>query len=235
MSVSLKSTTLSAAVSADATSITVASATYISSPTNNMKQGLYVIPLNGGRGEFMEVESFSGTQVQVARLCEFRMKFVSGSIVMIGYVDPTIISFHSFDPVGVPTTSGVNNQVTPYINAVNGNQWLVGKTGSWVPGWNNADPKGVTADVVSANAFLTPSGPLFHITGTTGPITGFNLPLGFAGGSFTAIFDAASSWSTGSAAGNIIPASSSLPTTVVAGEAVTFTYDPSTTLWYANV
>ena len=235
MATSLHSTTLSAAVSRTATTITVASATYLSAPTNGFRQAIYVIPLNGGCGELMEIEAISGTTVQVARLSEYRMQFVSGSIVMIGVLDPTVISFHAFDPVGVPATAGNNNQVTPYINVTNGYQWIVGKTGSWVPGWQNPGAKGVTADVASANAALTPSGPLFHITGTTGPITGFNLPLGFAGGSFTAIFDAASSWSTGSSAGNIIPASSSLPTTVVAGEAVTFTYDPTTTLWYANV
>ncbi|HEY1533771.1 MAG TPA: hypothetical protein VGF76_07120, partial [Polyangiaceae bacterium] len=61
----------------------------------------------------------------------------------------------------------------------------------WVPGWGNTDsPARVSAAVASAAGLITPSGPLFHITGTAA-ITGFNVPVGFQSGGFCAIPDGA--------------------------------------------
>jgi hypothetical protein len=86
---------------------------------------------------------------------------------------------------------------TPWVNVMTGAQWLCSSvTGTWVPGWNNPLNGGaekVTAAVASAAGLVTPSGPLFHITGTAA-ITGFNIPVGFdatpsGGGSFCAIPD----------------------------------------------
>ena len=52
------------------------------------------------------------------------------------------------------------------VNVANGRQWLFSTVlNAWVPGWNNDNPKAVTAAVASAAAAITPSGPLFHVTG----------------------------------------------------------------------
>lgn len=237
MATALNQTTLGATMSASTTLMVVASATNITAPVNNFRQKIFVIPPTGGRGELMEVQAVSGTSVTVSRLSEFRANFPSGSLVLIGSVDPTVISFHEYDPIGVPgTTGGINLQVTPYVNAVNGNQWLQGllqgagstSTGPfcWVPGWgNNSVPPGPTTAVASAAGVALPTGPLFHITGTAA-ITGFTLPVGFNTGSFTVIPDAVFTWT---AAGNI-----GLAGTAVVGKALTFTWDNNASKFYPS-
>jgi hypothetical protein len=77
-------------------------------------------------------------------------------------------------------------------------------------------PPGPTAAVASVAGQVTPSGPLFHITGALA-ITGFLLPVGFTGGSFTVIPDGTFTWTT---ANNIAIAG-----TAVVNKALTFWYD----------
>jgi hypothetical protein len=97
-------------------------------------------------------------------------------------------------------------------------------TGTWVAGWqNDLLSNAPTAAVASAAGFITPSGPLFHVTGTAA-ITGFNIPVGFAYGSFTVIPDGAF---TTTSANNI-----ALGSTAVTSKALTFTYDPATGKFY---
>lgn len=103
-------------------------------------------------------------------------------------------------PVNANCTSTAT-LVTPWVNVSSGAQWLCSSiTNTWVPGWNNpysGGPGGrssVTAAVASAAGQVTPSGPLFHITGTAA-ITGWLIPIGFnatalGGGSFCVIPDA---------------------------------------------
>ena len=89
----------------------------------------------------------------------------------------------------------------------------------WVAGFNNPEPnKGPTAAVASAAGAILPSGPLFHVTGALA-VTGFTIPVGFAGGSFVVIPDGAFTWTT---AGNIAVAG-----TAVVNRALTFTWDSS--------
>jgi len=71
-----------------------------------------------------------------------------------------------------------------------------------------------------------PSGPLFHVTGTNA-ITGWTIPVGFAGGSFTVIPDAVFTWT---AVGNI-----ALAGTAVVSKALTFTYDGNAAkVWFPS-
>src|ERR1700688_608131 len=102
---------------------------------------------------------------------------LSGTMVLVGppgafnLQDPTVRS-----DAGTQNGACVaaNTAFTPYINIVTGKQWLCSTiTTSWVPGWNNTQaPAAVTAAVASAAGQVTPSGPLFHITGALA-ITGF--------------------------------------------------------------
>jgi hypothetical protein len=128
------------------------------------------------------------------------------------------------DPNPAPATTPVNTQV---INVVTGMQWLYSSVlATWVPGWGNylASPQ-VTAAVASASS-ITPSGPLFHVTGTTSTTT-ITLPTGFAGGEITVIADGVWPWATG---GNIALASG----TVVALSTIKFVYDWHAALWYPS-
>ena len=211
----LTQTTLSGAITAAATTIRVASATGISAPTNGVAQELYIIDPDGIVGELMSVQSVSGTTVTVSRLYQFKSAHANGSIVVIGTNSSLDMSFFGTNPSGVIAAADVPS--VPYINVVTGQQWLRGLSGVWVSGWNNPSSiKGVTAAVASAAGAITPSGPLFHVTGTAA-VTGFTIPVGFSGGSFTIIPDGAFTWTT---AGNIAVAG-----TAVVNRALTFTWD----------
>jgi hypothetical protein len=124
-----------------------------------------------------------------------------------------------------------NTVFTPWVNVLTESQWICSTlTNTWVPGFNNlmfpaqAQP---TAAVASA-ATVLPSGPIFHLTGTTAFAT-ITLPVGFSRGCITLIQDgAAETWT---AAGNIISASTSTQTV---GEQVTMCYDPTTAKFYPS-
>ena len=232
MSLALTQTTLSAPLLANQSVMTVAAATGISNPVNGYLQKLYIIDPDGQRGELVAVTAVVGTQVSISRLDEFRSGHYTGAIIIIAPLDQTVESFHEYDPVGRPSTlNGSAVQVTPFINIVTGRQWLqglVGASGSfcWVPGWNNGlVPPGPTAAVASAAGVVLPTGPLFHITGALA-ITGFTLPVGFTGGSFTVIPDGVFTWT---AAGNI-----ALAGTAVVSKALTFTWDANAAKWYPS-
>lgn len=237
MALSLTQTTTTGAISASQTSIPVTSATNISAPVSNFYQKIYVIGPGQARGELMNVLAVNGLQVQVSRLDEYKAAYPSGSLVLIGPTpssNPVFNPFQAYDP---PGASASNNSalegaiaVTPWVNLITGEQWIWSEVlNCWVPGWQNSKTPAVANAVASANGTITPSGPLFHITGALA-ITGFVRPLGFSFGSFTAIPDAAAAsftWTTGD--GSI----------AVGGQAiqyrpVTFTYDPAAAKWYPS-
>ena len=130
----------------------------------------------------------------------------SGTMVLAEVVTPQFGGYsgsgglQAADPPVNGACTGTNTLVTPWVNVFTGAQWLCSSvTGTWVPGWNNpysGGPGGrasVTTAVASAAGQITPSGPLFHITGTAA-ITGFLIPVGFnataeGGGSFCVIPD----------------------------------------------
>ena len=222
---SLNQTTLAAAVSNSSTVIQVASATNIVAPTNGFFQKIYVIDPGQTRGELMTVLAVSGAYVSVSRLDAFKAAHASGAIVLIASVDPTIPGFYEHDPDGAPSTTPYFT--TPYVNVTNGYQWLQAANADiWVPGWNNPMPVSApTAAVASAAGAILPSGRLFHVTGTAA-VTGFTIPTGFAGGSFTIIPDGIFTWTT---AGNI-----GLAGTAVVGKALIFQWDENAGKFYPS-
>lgn len=123
------------------------------------------------------------------------------------------------DPVGQCTVA--NTLYTPYVNIKNGRQWLCSSVlTAWVPGWGNTSQAAApTAAVASAAGQITPSGPLFHITGALA-ITGFVIPVGFpvkSGASFCVIPDGTFTTTT---ANNI-----ALASTAVVNKTLCWTYD----------
>lgn len=224
MALTLTQTTTSGAVAIGDNVINVASATGISAPTNQLTQKLYLINPETTRGELVTVTSVSGTQIGIARLDKFRQAFLSGSIVIIGSTTQYFPSFFEFDPVGV--VAAVDVPAVPWINVDNGNQWLRSVDGLWIPGWNNpTNIKGVSATVASAASAILPSGPIFHVSGTAA-VTGFTIPVGFSGGSFSIIPDGNFTWTT---AGNI-----GLAGTAVTGRVLVFTWDSNAAKFYPS-
>lgn len=121
----------------------------------------------------------------------------SGQMVLVAQTNtPGANAFFQYDPSGKCTTAATLS--TPWVNVLTADQWLCSTiTTNWVPGFGNTGasgiPQQVTAAVASAAGLITPSGPLFHITGALA-ITGFNIPVGFnatalGGGSFCVIPD----------------------------------------------
>jgi hypothetical protein len=207
----LTQTTLSAAVNSSTTRITVASATGITANSTL----LYV------DNEALFVNSVAGTTIGVQRGASGTKAFahISGAGVLAGPPN----AFVSFDPSGACTNGAGLFLYSPVVNVNTGNQWLCSTVlGKIVPGWGNtADLPQVTTAVASAVGLVTPSGPLFHLTGTNG-ITGFNIPVGFdpkGSGGFCIIPDGILLTTT---ANNI-----ALATTTVVSKTLCYTYDPN--------
>lgn len=228
----LSQTTLSAAVTSSANIITVASATGITAPTGapGTATSLYVLD-TAGMGELMTVTAVNGTTISVTRGSSGTsgQAHVSGAMVLAGRPN----WFYVSDIGGACTTA--NTLVTPYLNVRNGNEWLCSTvTKTWVPGFGNTfttDDAAPTTAVASAAGLITPSGPLFHVTGSLA-ITGFNIPVGCnatAVGqcSFTIIPDAVFTYT---AANNIGLASTGLN----AGTAVVVVNQPIMFIWDAK-
>lgn len=180
--------------------------------------------------EAFTVTSVSGTYVTVTRGASgtAASAHVSGAMVLIG--PPQAFIANPFDPSGACTVGAGIFQYSPVINVRTGNEWLCSSiTGKVVPGFSNvAGVPQVTTAVASAAGLITPSGPLFHITGALA-ITGFNIPVGFdpkEGGTFCAIPDGAF---TTTNANNIAIAS-----TGVVSKTLCWTYDANTTKFYPS-
>jgi hypothetical protein len=215
----LTQTTLGSAVSSTSQqTIQLASVTGVIAPTGGAQGSDIFID-----GEIMVVQSVSGNYVKVIRgqVGTKGRLHVAGAGVLIG----PPIAFVTYGPMfgeGCAVNSGPF-AYAPVVASIGGLQWLCSSlTGTVVPGFgNSAAYPGVTAAVASAAGLITPSGPLFHVTGTAA-ITGFNIPVGFnpkGGGGFCVIPDAAFTTTT---ANNISKA-----TTAVVGQTLCFTYDPS--------
>jgi hypothetical protein len=231
MAIALVQTTLTNAITANQQQFAIGSATGVSAPVGGFYQKAYIIDPNATRGELVDVIAVSGLNLFVSRLGMFKGAHPAGSIILFAPIDPTIPGFKEFNPAGAPLVDP--GEATPWLNVLTGEQWLWSSVSlNWVPGWNNpSSVKGLTAAVASAAGVILPSGPLFHVTGTSA-ITGFTIPVGFAGGSFTIIADAVFSWT---ATGNIATASTTLiGGVVVVGHAYTFTWDPATSKFYVT-
>jgi len=167
----LVNTTLGAAITTTtSTLVVVASATGITAPASGATSTIIYVDK-----EAMFVNAVNGTTLTVMRGYSgtAATPHVNGSRILAGR--PTW--FANVDPAGGCTNANVI--ATPLVNINNGNQWLCSTvTGMWVPGFGNYDkPLGVTTAVASVAGTTTPSGPLFHITGTN-TITAWGIPPG---------------------------------------------------------
>lgn len=218
----LVQTSLSAAIDNARTVITVASATNI---TNSLSAptGLFV------GSEYMLVIAVNGLNITVARgqSGTAAVAHPSGEMVLSGRPQ----TFYTANPqTNLPCTS-TTVYVTPWVNIMTGQQWTCSSVLSvWTPSWNNpvsAVAARPSTAVASAAGLVTPTGPLFHITGVLA-ITGFNVPLGFSafGGSFCVVPDAIFTWT---AANNI-----GLAGTAVVGKQLCFVYDGNSAKFYPS-
>jgi hypothetical protein len=141
-------------------------------------------------------------------------------------------AFIKYVPAGTCSAgSGLFYNTTILITTDSGNagaQWVCSSvTGKIVPGFGNGTvPSAPTAAVASAAGAITPSGLIFHVTGTAA-ITGFSIPVGFdptEGATVCAIPDGL--WTT-TAVGNIAVAS-----TAVVSKVLCWAYDPGTGKFY---
>lgn len=216
----LTATTLSAAVDSQTRTLPVAStssilAGYIATIDN---EGFSIVSVNSGAGNIVIApRGYAGT---------LAMPHLSGSMVLVG--PPA--AFIGFDPSGSCTNGSGLFAYSPIVNLKNGNQWLCSSvTGKVVPGYGNVSaPPAPTTAVASAAGKVTPSGPIFHITGTSA-ITGFNIPVGFDptdGGQICAIPDGIF---TTTNANNFAIAS-----TAVVSKLLCWQYDPKTGKFYPS-
>jgi len=211
----LVQTTLSAAINSSQTNIVLASVTGLARNT----YGIYI------DREFMTITAVNTTSrvVSVVRGANGTRgtSHAASTMVLYGVTGASSGGFQNYDPYGSCVTA--QQQYTPWVNVLNGNQWLCSTvTLTWVPGWGNYDAEqAVTTLVASAAGAILPSGPLFHVNGTQA-VTGFTVPVGCnatvrGGCSFTIIPDAAFTWTT---AGNIADSG-----TAVANQIIKFIWD----------
>jgi hypothetical protein len=181
----LTATTLSGAVNASQTFITLGSVTGISVNTV-----LFIEDGNSGirqGAEAMQVVAVpsTGTTVQVLR--GYDQTIPTAHLTLVPVLAGPANAFNEYDPTGACTAA--NTQYTPYINLKTGNQWLCSPiSNSWVPGFFNIDGyAGVTAAVASVAGATNPSGPLFHVTGTNAITAwGSSTSVGLFGGAGSA-------------------------------------------------
>lgn len=226
----LTATTLASAItSSSGKIIVVSSATGITAPasaaapfTSPTATVLFV------DNEEMFVQAINSTTITVIRGYNSTKAnpHVSGAMVLAGPPQAFVV----YDPSGACTNGQGVFLYSPVVNVRTGNQWLCSTvTGKVVPGFQNdsASPQ-VTTAVASAAGKVTPSGPLFHITGTSA-ITGFNIPVGFdpkAGSTVCAIPDGLF---TTTNANNF-----ALASTAVVSKTLCWTYDGNTAKFYPS-
>lgn len=248
----LTQTTLSAAVSGPAmysgtsvtidSTVTLASVSGISAPT---LPGTPVSVIYVGR-EAMGVFSVNTSTKQVGVLRGYlgtqASPHPSGDMVLVAPQynvtasggNPVPNGLFAQDPPQNGSCTVGNTPTTPWVNVLTGAQWLCSSiTSTWVPGFNNplnASSAVPTTAVASATS-ITPSGPLFHLTGTTA-VTTITTPIGcnataVGACEFVVIVDTgtASQFGTG---GNLEIAAA---ITTLTGKAYTFTWDAKNSKW----
>lgn len=216
---SLNQTTLSGAITSGVRQFQLASCTGV------------VAPSTGGGGSLLYIdrEALAINQIINPTSCLVSVAprgsagtkafaHLTGTMVLVGPAS----AFIGFDLSGSCTVGSGKFLYTPVVNINNGNQFLCSTvTGKVIPGWasDGSIPVGVNTVVASAAGLVTPSGPLFHVSGALA-ITGFNIPLGFdptGNSGFCIVPDGAF---TTTNANNIVIAS-----TGVVGKTLCYTYD----------
>lgn len=223
-------TTISAAMTVGQSTIVLASATGVSVQAgagNEIITGLYV------DREFLRVVALvSGTtySVQRGQGSSRQTAHASGAVVWIGP-----LRNGPFIPGAIPETSEVsggctqaNESYTARIYIVSGNRYTcmgIAPAGQWALVSSPHRPV-LGAVVASPAGLLTPSGTVFHISGTNA-ITGFVLPPGWGSGMCLTIIPDAAFTTTN--ATNVAIAS-----TGVTSKAMFQCWDDTTTKWYPS-
>ncbi len=182
-------TTLSAAVTASATTIRVASATGINGGSvSQAGSALYITDIGQTAGELVQVISVSGTTLTVRRAAKVSAH-VNGALVLVA---TNANWFNSVDPQGSCITASAYTDI--WLNVVSGDKWKCSsQTLSWVPFWGNHQNDAqlltatATASVAGATAII---GPLVEISGTEA-ITSFTMSNGWNGEGFCVLPTAA--------------------------------------------
>jgi hypothetical protein len=203
---------------------------------NGVSTMAYIVDPGTVKGELIEIMSAVATSNYKVRRTSGgsgskATSHVNGASVFFG--NPN--AFYTFDPSGacpatqpsIPEWNDVN-YTNMAINVSTGSMWICSTiTRTWVPNFSNpfGEAYSVSLAVASAAGLITPSGPLFHVTGTAA-VTGFNIPLGFVTGSFTIIPDGAFTTTT---ANNI-----ALASTAVTSKPLTFTFDFNSGKFYPS-
>lgn len=165
----------------------------------------------------------------------------SGDMVLVAPVyntanggNPVPSGLFTQDPPANGACTSSATPTTPWVNVLTGAQWLCSSiSNSWVPGFVN--PLTTISDVpttaVASATTILPTGPLFHLTGTT-PVTTITTPVGcdataVGGCQFTIIVDTgtASQFGTG---GNLEIAAA---ITTLTGKGYTFIWDAVNSKW----
>jgi len=176
-------TSLSAAVTAQATQIRVASASGINAPSFSSGlagSALWVVDPGQTMGELMRVSAVSGTTISVTRSNKVTAH-ASGAMVLVA---TNANWFQTVDAQGSCVLA--QTYVTPWVNTNNGNQWKCStQTLTWVPSWGTpGDPQLLTGTATASVAGATAiAGPLVEISGTEA-ITSFTMSTGWNGQSF---------------------------------------------------
>ncbi len=215
----LTATTTNAVVAKADKTISVASATGITSGTINplvAATQLFVVDPGQITGEVMTVKAVSGTTITVDRVFG-SASHVSGAMVLAGLPQ----WFYKSNPSGSCVTA--STAVVPWVNTLTGQQWLCStSTLSWIPGWGN--PLNQTnAQIASSTAYTVPSGaatiasPFLKTDTGTNAATSFVMGVGWNGQGFCVVPGGA--W-TGTASSNIEKAF-----TAVANRTLCFAWD----------
>lgn len=215
----LTQTTLSAAITSSQNTFKLASVTGITANQTELYIDLEAMPVYAVSGNYVTVgpRGSYGTKA---------MAHVSGAGVLYG--PPA--AFIDYDPTGACTAGTGLFLYAPIVDVLTGGQWLCSSVLSKVvPGFGNFTiPNQVSTAVASAAGLITPSGPLFHITGTAA-ITGFNIPVGFdpkAGGGFCVVPDGIFTTTNATNIG--------LASTAVVSKLLCWTYDANSTKFYPS-
>lgn len=231
----LVQTALSAAITANQSSIQVANATGINAPSFSSGLAgskLFVVDIGQTKGELMQVTSVSGTTIGVSRTAGGKgTTHASGAMVLVATLPNW---FFSTDPAG--SCTGSATFVTPWLNTVNGKQWVCSSvTGSWVPGWGNRDaPPAPTVLVASVAGTTAVNSPLQHVNGTNA-ITAWQPTVGWNGDGFCIIPDAAFTTTTGgTTVASTRVTAIAIASTAVANKTLCFTYDATNAKFTAS-
>lgn len=219
----LTQTTVSTDITAGQTTFGLASVTGIVGQGNGPGTGTAVY-IDRELASVISVNT-SGKTVNVLRGINGTLATAHKASTMVLFGNPN--AFVNFDQAGSCVVAQVPAQ--PSINVLNGNQWLCSSiTLTWVPGFGNFNGTKIVTTAVATATTILPSGPLFHVTGTT-PIVTITTPTGCNAtvrGScqLTIIADGIATWT---AAGNISVAG----TVTTAASAVTFIWDATNSKW----